>query len=149
VPEFVHGGGSIMDVSRSLGSDMEEIIAASAYYFEYPDTERTQEFVDAWQNKYDGIPTGVGQEGYAGVMALKNAIQESGGTSSNIIDGLEGLEYEAPEGTEKIRAEDHVCIEESVWTGRLGPVDPIDFYGFTEMFPAPGQEVTREPRCEL
>lgn len=150
VPEFVHGGGSIMDVSRSLGDDMEEIIAASAYYFEYPDTERNKEFVDAWRNKYDGIPTGVGQEGYSGVMALKNAVEQSGGTSTdNIISGLEGLEYEAPEGTEKIRETDHVCIEESVWTGRLGPVEPIDYYGFAEMMPVPGEEVTREPRCEL
>lgn len=150
VPEFVHGGGSIMDVSKSLDSDMEEIIAASAYYFEYPDTERNKKFVDAWQNKYDGIPTGVGQEGYAGVQALKNAVEKSGGTStSDIISGLEGLEFEAPEGTKKIRADDHVCIEESVWTGRLGPVEPIDYYGFAEMMPVPGEEVTQEPRCQL
>lgn len=150
VPEFVHGGGSIVDVSRSLGQDMVELIAATAYYFEYPDTDRNKQFVDSWRNEFDDIPTGVGQEGYAGTQALKNAIQESGGSSTDdLINGLEGLEFEAPEGTKRIREADHVCIEESVWTGRVGPVDAIDFYGFSEMLPVSGEEVTREPRCEL
>lgn len=148
--EFVIGGGSIMNVSRTLGDDMIDAIASSAHYWGAPDTDRRRAFVDSWRNKYGGVPHGVGQEGYATIQAITHAVDESGGTSTDdIVNGLEGLEFEAPEGTKQLREADHVCIEESLWTGRMGPVDGIDFYGMSEVFPVPDASVTREPRCQL
>lgn len=150
VPEFVHGGGSIIDVSRALGDDMIEMMAATAYFYKYPDTDRNKQFVKAWRDEYDGIPTGAAQEGYAGTYAIKNAIEGADNVNSeNLISGLEGLEFEAPEGTKKIRAEDHACIEESIWVGRVGPIDDLDVYGFSEMMPTSGESVTKEPNCEF
>ncbi|WP_254538512.1 ABC transporter substrate-binding protein [Halomarina litorea] len=150
VPEFVAGSGAITDVSRSLGSDMVEMIAVDRYFFQYPDTERNTAFVEAWREEYDEIPLNVGQETYAGVYALMNAITESGGTSTDdLVSGLEGLEFQAPEGTKRIRAADHQVIDENIWTGRIGPVDDLEFYGFTEMNPVPGESVTPEPNCEM
>ncbi|MFC7157117.1 ABC transporter substrate-binding protein [Halomarina halobia] len=148
IPEFVAGSGAITDVSRSLGDEMVEMIALDRYFFRYPDTERNRAFVEAWRDDYDEIPVNVGQETYAGVYALLRAIEQSGGSDvDSLVSGLEGLEFEAPEGTKKIRAADHQAIDENIWTGRVGPVDYADFYGFTEMAPVPGESVTPAPNC--
>lgn len=150
VPEFVAGSGAITDVSRSLGSSMQEMIAVDRYFFQYPDTENNQQFVDAWRSEYDEIPVNVGQETYAGVYGLLEASKAAGGSSvDDLASGLEGLEWQAPEGTKKMRAADHQVIDDSIWTGRVGPVDDLDFYGFTNMSPVPGAEVTPEPTCQL
>jgi branched-chain amino acid transport system substrate-binding protein len=150
IPEFVAGSGAITDVSRSLGSDMQEMISVDRYFFQYPDTERNQSFVDAWQNEYGEIPVNAGQETYAGVYGVLEAANQSGGTGNDdLISGLEGLEWEAPEGTKSMRAADHQTIDDSIWTGRVGPVDDLDFYGFTEMSPVDGASVTPEPNCSL
>lgn len=150
IPEFVAGSGAITDVSRSLGSDMQEMIALDRYFFEYPDTERNQAFVDAWRSEYDEIPVNVGQETYAGVYGVFEAANAAGGTSTDdLTSGLEGLEWDAPEGTKTMRAADHQVIDENIWTGRVGPVDDLDFYGFTEMIPVDGESVTPEPNCDL
>jgi branched-chain amino acid transport system substrate-binding protein len=150
IPEFVACSGAITDVSRSLGSDMQEMISVDRYFFQYPDTERNQSFVDAWQNEYGEIPVNAGQETYAGVYGVLEAANQSGGTGNDdLISGLEGLEWEAPEGTKSMRAADHQTIDDSIWTGRVGPVDDLDFYGFTEMSPVDGASVTPEPNCSL
>jgi branched-chain amino acid transport system substrate-binding protein len=150
VPEFVAGSGAITDVSRSLGKEMVEMIAIDRYFFRYPDTKRNKEFVDAWRNEYDEIPVNVGQETYAGIYALKHAVNKADGTDiDSLISGLEGLEFEAPEGMKKIRAADHQVIDESIWTGRIGQVKDLEFYGFTKMVPVSGKSVTPAPSCSF
>lgn len=150
IPEFVAGSGAITDVSRSLGDEMVEMIALDRYFFRYPDTERNANFVDAWRSEYDEIPVNVGQETYAGVYSLLHAFEDSGDTAPDaMISALEGLEFEAPEGVKRIRAADHQVIDENIWTGRIGPVDDLDFYGFTEMSPVAGESVTPEPNCSF
>lgn len=150
IPDFVAGSGAITDVSRSLGSDMKEMISVDRYFFQYPDTENNQQFVDDWRSEYDDIPVNVGQETYAGVHGVVEAAAAGGGSGTDaMVDGFEGLEWQAPEGVKKMRAEDHQVIDENIWTGRVGPVDDLDFYGFTEMRPVDGASVTPEPDCEF
>lgn len=150
IPEFVAGSGAITDVSRSLGDQMVEMLAVERYFFQYPDTKRNREFVSAWHEAYDQIPVNVGQETYAGVYALLNAFKSSGAADvDSLVQGLEGLEFQAPEGTKTIRAADHQVIDENIWTGRIGPVDDLEFYGFAKMVPVPGQEVTPDPNCSF
>lgn len=150
IPDFVAGSGAITDVSRSLGSSMKRMIAVDRYFFQYPDTKNNRQFVDAWRNEYNEIPVNVGQETYAGVNGVLEAAKKGGGTGMDtIISGLEGLEWQAPEGTKKMRAADHQAIDDSIWTGKVGPVDSLDFYGFTEMLPVPGKSVTPAPNCSF
>jgi len=151
VSEFVNGGSAIMNTSLSFGQEMVEMIASERYYFQYPDTERNLDFVSNYRDNYGEIPVNVAQENYAGVLAVHGAIEATdGGTSKDdMISGLEGLEFESPEGTKKIRAEDHQVIEENIWAGRLQPLRDYNFYGFTNMNPIPGAEVTPEPKCNF
>lgn len=150
IPEFVAGSGAITDVSRSLGSDMQEMIAVDRYFFQYPDTERNHQFVDAWRDEYGEIPVNVGQETYAGLYGVLEAASAGGGTDTDaMVGGFEGLEWEAPEGTKTMRAADHQVIDDNIWTGRVGPVDDLEFYGFTEMVPVDGASVTPDPACEF
>lgn len=150
VPDFVAGSGAITDVSRSLGADMKEMIAVDRYFFQYPDTQNNKQFVEDWRGEYNEIPINVGQETYAGVNGVLEAAKKSGGSSTDdLVSGLEGLEWQAPEGTKKMRAADHQVIDDSIWTGTIGPVDDLDFYGYTEMLPVDGASVTPEPNCQF
>lgn len=146
VPEMVGAGGSTMDVSVSLGSDMVEMIGLDRYYFGAPDTERNNEFVEAYQNEFGSRPLSVAQESYAAVYGAVEAIQSEGGQSADdIIAGFEGLEWETPEGVKTMRADDHQVIEDNIWAGRIGPVDGLDFYGYSDLRPVDGAEVAGEP----
>lgn len=150
IPEFIAGSGAIVDVSRSLGADMKKMVANSRYYYEYPDTDRNNQFVEAWRNKYNGIPVNVGQETYAGIYGVVEAANKAGNTNiDDIISSFEGLEWQAPEGTKRMRAADHQVIDDKIWTGRVGPTEGLNFYGFTSMNPVPGNEVTPKPNCNL
>jgi branched-chain amino acid transport system substrate-binding protein len=150
IPEFVASAGSTADVSVSLGEDMVEMIGLDRYFFQFPDTERNQQFVEAYRDEYDSYPLSVSQEAYAGVYGLSAAVEASGETSSDgIVSGLEGLEWEAPEGPKKMRAADHQVIEDKIWCGRIGPVEGLPFYGYSNMRPVDGAEVAGEPNCSF
>lgn len=150
IEEFVHVSGAITDTSRALGDDMVEMIAADRYFYQYPDTQRNQDFVSAYQDMHGEIPVNTAQETYAGILASHQAAMEGGGTDvDSLVDGMEGLDVEAPEGDKHIRAEDHQSVEPNLWIGRVGEVDYADFYGFTEMHPTPGSEVIPEPNCNM
>lgn len=150
VPEFVAGSGALIDVSRSLGADMKDMVGVERYYYEYPDTNRNNQFVEAWRNEYNRIPVNVGQETYAGIYGVVEAATKAGNTNTDeIISSFEGLEWQAPEGTKRMRAADHQVIDENIWTGRLGPVQGLNFYGYSSMNPVPGNKVTPEPNCDI
>jgi len=134
VDEFIQGSGAILDTARSLGEETPQGIANTHYFPGFPDTDMEQAFVDSFVEETDSYPTGGAQEAYSSIYALKGAIEETGSTSTDdMIDGLEGLKWEAPEGTKKMRAQDHEC-EQTIWQGRLGQVEFLDFPGITEMF---------------
>jgi len=150
IEEFIHVSGAITDTSRALGDDMVEMIAADRYFYKFPDSERNNEFVSAFQDMHDEIPVNTGQETYAGIYAAHGAAAEGGGTDADtLVDTLEGFEWEAPEGQKRIRAEDHQSVEPNIWVGRVGEVDYADFYGFTEMNEVPGGDVIPESDCSF
>jgi branched-chain amino acid transport system substrate-binding protein len=150
VPDMIYGTGAIAGTSEALGDEMVDLWALTRYWFNNPDTERNNDFVSAFRDKFSEVPTGVSQEAYAAMYAVKHAVDESGGKSKDdLISGLEGLEFEAPEGTKKIRAEDHQVIDEKIWTGKTGEVDYWENYGFTELATTPGADVTDEPNCNF
>lgn len=150
IEEFVHASGAITDTSRALGADMAEMIAVDRYFYRFPDSQRNNDFVKAYQEMHNEIPVNTAQETYAGVYGVHSASMKGGGTDvDSLVNGMEGLEIDAPEGTKRIRPEDHQSVEPNIWCGRIGPVDYAEFYGFTEMNPIPGSEVIPEPNCSM
>jgi branched-chain amino acid transport system substrate-binding protein len=150
VPDTIYGTGAIAGTSEALGEEMVEMWAITRYWFNNPDTDRNNEFVSAFRDEFEEVPTGVSQEAYAAMYAVQHAVDASGGKSKDdLVSGLEGLEFEAPEGTKKIRAEDHQVIDENIWTGKTGKVDYWENYGFTEVATTPGEDVTDEPNCNF
>lgn len=148
--ELIMSSNESLSIAAGVPEEMPEGTVANAhYYFEYPDTEENQAFVDSYMDEFGEFPTGTSQETYSGVYSIKHAAERAGGVSTDdLVDGLEGLEWETPEGTKYIRPEDHFA-EQDAWQGRMGPVDAIDdHYGFTEMWPS---EVNPEPdpACEM
>ncbi|MFB6130841.1 MAG: ABC transporter substrate-binding protein [Salinigranum sp.] len=134
----------------TLGSKMKPMIAADRYYYKYPDTDRNHQFVQNYKDEYGEIPSDVAEETFACVHGLNEAAKKAGGASvDNLASGLNGLSWEAPEGTKQMRKADHQVIDEHIWTGKIGPVDGQDFYGYTKMNAIPGKSVTPEPTCNL
>lgn len=150
IEEFVHCSGAITDTSRALGDEMVEMIAADRYFYQFPDSQRNNDFVQAYQDVHDEIPVNTAQETYAGIYGVHKAATEGEGTDvDTLVGSLEGLEIDAPEGTKRIREGDHQSVEPNIWVGRVGEVDYADFYGFTEMNPVPGEDVIPEPNCDM
>lgn len=135
IPLFVNNSAGIMDAARALKSNMVNCFGSSHYFYRYPDTQTNKDFVKAYQSEYDKDPFASAEETYTTITALKHAIEKSGEVSTDaIIDGLEGLEWDTPEGTKKIRAQDHECKQQN-WMGPIRSVDYQNYYGFTEMLP--------------
>lgn len=150
IPDMIYGTGAIAGTSEAIGSEMVELWALTRYWFNNPNTDRNNEFVSAFRDEFNEVPTGVSEEAYAAMYAVQNAVKKSGGKSKDdIVDGLEGLEFEAPEGMKKIRAEDHQVVDDKIWTGKTGEVDYWKYYGFTELATTPGEDVTDEPNCSF
>ena len=85
---------------------------------------------------------------YAANIAFAKAMERAGTTDTDeVIQELEGMSYEAPEGTKRIRADDHLNIDEKIWFGKLTEVDWWEFYGLGELQTASGEEVTPEPQA--
>ncbi|UHQ96287.1 ABC transporter substrate-binding protein [Natrinema halophilum] len=143
------GTGSFPDVPAALGADMPECLLTATYYPTFPDTEVNNNFVSSFQEEYDRTPVGISSEGYQFVDIVKEGADKAGSKNTDdIVDALEGFEYEAPEGKIRLREEDHQGIQEYTIQGRMGPVDEFDFYGLAEMMPVEGESVAVPPSSE-
>lgn len=124
-------------------------------YFRWPESyqstpDRVTNFVTEYRDRYDAMPGVFAYEQHAALSALKGAIEESGGKSTDdIINGLEGLSFSSVVPDMTIRAEDHQAIHDVYFGGVMGPIDEYDFKGFTEFSGVPAAEFRDEPECSF
>lgn len=109
-------GGSI-DVLEGIGRDVSKdafqgkLWATGRYIFNYPDTPRNNQFVEAFRERWNRLPNYSAQTTYAAIYALKAAVEKAGSLDTNaVIKALEGLGVEVPAGKIYIRPEDHQAV---------------------------------------
>lgn len=137
--------GAAMEVLDALGDEMPTgIWAGTRYWWASPDTDTNNAFVDAYEARYDHKPSYNAQGAYIGVHMLAQATEDAGSTDTDaVIEALEGMEYEAPQGPTRIRPEDHQAVVDVTW-GLLAEgddgtrvLDPLHI--------VPGDEATLPP----
>lgn len=114
---FVDPVGASLSVLSPLGKETpENMLVSTRYWFLNPDSEANRQFVKSYHDRFGEYPDYVAHEGYAAVWMYKAAAEKVGSTDPDqVIAALEGLSWEAPEGTKVIRKEDHQVFKNLIW----------------------------------
>jgi branched-chain amino acid transport system substrate-binding protein len=124
-------------IHRETGLEGVGIIAGSRAPFML-NTPAMQEFVKRWEVAYNDVPGEFDVETYQAMMFMAKGMEKAGALEvDKVIAAFEGLSYDGPEGTLKMRKEDHQAEQ----GGFFGVVKKVDKYPFgvltdIETFPA-------------
>jgi branched-chain amino acid transport system substrate-binding protein len=78
-----------------------------------------KEFVEAYQKRYNELPTAFSMMGYVGFMMMKDAVEKAGSTSPDaLVKAMKGLKFNSIVGPLEIRAVDNKVTMGS-WIGKL------------------------------
>jgi branched-chain amino acid transport system substrate-binding protein len=128
-----------------LGDEMVPFWGEARYYPFYRQTGVNEQFIKIYKDKYGTYPEAdVGGECFAAVMVLKKAIELAGTTETKaVINSLEDLRIEVPEGKKWIRAQDHSGIDEEVLLGKFhkDPRYPFWVYDPKTYFTIKGEDL--------
>jgi len=128
-----------------LGDEMIPFWGEARYYPFYRQTPMNIQFIKMYKEKYGTYPEAdVGAECYAAVMALKKAIELAGTTETKaVINALENLRIEVPEGKKWFRPQDHSGIDEEVLLGKFhkDPKYPFWVYDPKTYFAVKGEKL--------
>ncbi|MCL6521762.1 MAG: ABC transporter substrate-binding protein [Firmicutes bacterium] len=146
IQAFMDPVGAAIAVARPLGKEYPNGLWVSArYYFLAHDTPANNQFVQNYYSRYHEYPDYVSHEGYKAVYMLKKAIEAAGSTQADaVIQQLEGMCIDAPEGRDCIRAQDHQMFKDLVW-GRSQYSDQYGMAVMTDMQVIPAAQVTYPP----
>ncbi|MCQ4320112.1 substrate-binding domain-containing protein [Stutzerimonas stutzeri] len=106
-------GGNILAALVGY-SDFPGMQGAGFYYFESPDNEVNDWFVEQHFERYNAAPDFFTAQGFAQAVAITAAIRKAGGSTDteDLIKALEGLTFDTPKGEMEIRAEDHQAMQD-------------------------------------
>lgn len=109
-------GGSV-DVLEALTDSVEQdafqgkLWASGRYLFNWPETDENEQWVEAFQERFDRFPNYSAQTTYAAVQALRIAVESSGSVDpDDVREELAGLVFDAPAGEITVREEDHQAV---------------------------------------
>jgi branched-chain amino acid transport system substrate-binding protein len=145
-------GALVTEVPKEMGTNMPRCIGGPLYYHSFPDIEANNQFVNDFSDRFGSLPAANAGEAYKGVDAIYAALNSEGAVSKDaLMNGLAGLEFESVQGKTEIRAEDHQAVDENMVSGRIGPVEGQDWYGFTEesIVISSGPDIVPKPVCNL
>ncbi|MBV0925955.1 ABC transporter substrate-binding protein [Halomicroarcula limicola] len=78
------------------------------HYTPTKQSDRNQEFVDAYSGQFDATPNVYACQGYDSGLAAEMAVKEAGGTDADtMVDSLSGKELDSPRGYFKFRSSTH------------------------------------------
>ncbi len=106
-------GGNILAALVGY-ADFPGMQGAGFYYFESPDNEVNDWFVEQHFERHDAAPDFFTAQGFAQAMAITEAIRKAGGSTDteDLISAFRGLVFQTPKGEMEIRAEDHQAMQD-------------------------------------
>jgi len=123
------------------------------YYFTNPPIESwplNKQFVTNYHNKFGEYPNYGAESGYAGMYALKLAIEKAAKITGGwpdvdkVIECLEGLQWLTPSGCRYIRPEDHQAYKNAVY-GISSNVPEYNFSVATNITYIPVEKIMQPP----
>lgn len=120
-------------------------VGVSVYHYTLPDNPVNDWLVEHHIEKYGSPPDLFTAGGMAAAIMLVKGVEATGGDTSDtaLIKAFEGMEFEGPKGTYKIRPEDHVALQ-PMYLVKLDNVTDPDFK-FFELIKAFGPDDTAPP----
>ena len=109
--------GAAVEVLSALGDKMPEgLWVGTRYWFLANNSQRNQDFVKAYFDRYGEYPSYNAHGAYGALYTYKAAAEKAGGIDrERVIDALEGLSVELPVGRITIRPEDHQALTDVAW----------------------------------
>ena len=125
----------------------EGIWVGTRYWFDANDTQVNQDFVNAYQERYDALPSYNAEGAYSTLYAYKAAIEQAGSVEPDaVIEALFGLTLETPAGTRTFRPEDHHAILPATWGVTaasnelpIRTLNPLEIISGDQVTPAPSE----------
>jgi len=113
--------------ARGAGEAILGNYGAFPYHFTL-ETEANQRFVEAYErHSDDAFPSTFSNTSYVGVRMLAKAAATAGSTNGeDLVDALEGIEFDGPKGRMKIRECDHQSTN-AMWISQSVESDEHDF----------------------
>ncbi|MES1949351.1 branched-chain amino acid ABC transporter [Salinisphaera sp. S4-8] len=106
-------GGNILPALVSY-AEFPGMEGAGFYYFESPDNDINDWFVEQHMKRFNAAPDFFTAQGFAQAMAITAAIRKTNGSTDteDLIEALEGLDFDTPKGPMNIRAADHQAMQQ-------------------------------------
>lgn len=145
--------GAATEVLSALGDKMPEgLWVGTRYWFLANDSQRNQDFVKAYFDRYGEYPSYNAHGAYGALYTYKAAAEKAGGIDKEkVIDALEGLTVELPVGEITIRPEDHQALSDVSWGQTAGhanyPIrilNPVKIFKAGDVTPAPADSGCRK-----
>ena len=128
---IVVGWGTGLDQFQALGNDIIQDIYFVTPFWHVGDAPVNQEFVSIWQKRTGSMPNYLEASGYFAVKVLADGIRKANSTDiTQVIQALEGMNFQGPSGDEPIRKEDHQVIKDAymlLGKSREAMKDAFDF----------------------
>ena len=100
-------------VARAMGAQSPDHWTVFHWYFGAYDNEMSQFIQESYRQEHNVDPTGFVGEAFSAVLAVAAAVEAGGSTATDdLIQNLEGLQWNTPSGERVMRAEDHQTIKD-------------------------------------
>ena len=124
-------GGNIL-AALTAYKELPGMEGATYYYYEIPQNPVNDWLVKEHMARYDTPPDFFTAGGMAAGLAVVEAIRKAGSTDTeDLIEAMEGMEWETPKGMMRFRAEDHQALQ-SMYHFKTVVRDEVD-YGVPEL----------------
>ena len=124
-------GGNIL-AALTAYKELPGMEGATYYYYEIPNNPVNDWLVKEHMARYDTPPDFFTAGGMAAGLAVVEAIRKAGSTDTeDLIEAMEGMEWETPKGMMRFRAEDHQALQ-SMYHFKTVVRDEVD-YGVPEL----------------
>ena len=124
-------GGNIL-AALTAYKELPGMEGATYYYYEIPQNPVNDWLVKEHMARYDTPPDFFTAGGMAAGLAVVEAIRKAGSTDTeDLIEAMEGMEWETPKGMMRFRAEDHQALQ-SMYHFKTVVRDDVD-YGVPEL----------------
>jgi len=109
--------GAATEVLTALGDKMPvDLWVGTRYWFQANNSEMNNNFVKAFNSRFDTYPSYNSHGAYGAVYTYKAAAEKARSTDKDaIVKALEDLTLELPVGTITIRAGDHQAVTDVTW----------------------------------
>jgi len=98
----------------------------SLYFYQASDNPANKYLITAMRQRYHTVPDLFTADGFTAAEMVAHAVAKGGGDVNAMVGALSGWTFQAPKGTQQIRASDHAMLQ-PMYQARLNEISSADF----------------------